>query len=74
MDLQQLQTDLETIGTVNGIEEVGGELRISITGFINPLTATVDFMNIADLSIIQHYPTMIVFLNESGSIKSIFGL
>lgn len=74
MDLQQLQTQLETIGTVNGLEEVNGQLQISITGFINPLIATSDFISIANTSIIQHYPTMLVFLNESGSIKSIFTL
>lgn len=74
MDLQQLQTQLETIGTVNGLEEVNGQLQISITGFINPLTATSDFISISTTYIIQHYPRMLVFLNESGSIKSIFSL
>ena len=72
MDLIALQTELETIGTVNGLAEVNGELQISITGFIDPLTATFDFINIANTSIIQHYVNMITFVNESGSIKVIF--
>ena len=72
MDLQQLQTELETIGIVNGLEEVNNELRISVVEFLNPITATSDFINIANNLIIQHYPTMITFVNEGGSIKSIF--
>ena len=72
MDLIALQTELETIGTVNGLAEVNGELQISITGFIDPLTATFDFINIVNTSIIQHYVNMVTFVNESGSIKVIF--
>ena len=74
MDLQQLQTQLETIGTVNGLEIINDVLYISITNFIDPIQSSLDFINIASTLIIPHYPNMVTFLNESGSIKSIFNI
>jgi hypothetical protein len=74
MNLEELELELQKVGTVNKLEMVGDYLNISINNFFEPIKSTIDFMSIANRAIIPHYPTMITFVNEGGSIKSIFTL
>ena len=74
MNLTKLNTDLSTLGTVTTLDEVSGELRISIA--VSDLDqAKIDSYNdYISSQVLPNYPTIDVEAFEGGAIKAIYKL
>ena len=72
MDLSQLNTDLQVLGNVTTLEEVDGELRVSIYVGIIDDDLINNYHSIILNQVIGDYPNIDVEAFEGGSIKAIY--
>ena len=72
MNLEQLRTELETLGNVGYLAEENGGLYISLENVIEEQATLDSFNNIIDIYVIPTYPIIDAIAMEGGSIKAIY--
>jgi hypothetical protein len=73
MNIEQLQQDLSSLGTVSTCEISNDMLMISIGGVVNSAATDTSFNQIIDDNNVEiNFPIREAYANESGSVKAIY--